>query len=776
MFSEYIITNVVLRNIASKQMRRAETVIYRAGCYIILAMIFFIGSNCYAQTNSSINWQTFLSRNDMLFDTLTTKWEEGIFSGNGLLGAMLYMQDANTLRLEIGRTDVTDHRDDSVPALFGKARLPIGHFELQPEGKILRNTARLDLWNAEATGKITTDKGTIQWRMLTLSQPNAIVFETKTSNGENDFGWEFRPEVSISSRTRFNEAPKGYVANPAFELSKNQNVIYCRQPMLAGGDYSTAWISENTSSGRTFFISVSIDKKNSSVADVVSAVNHAAAGNLKQLVDTHRRWWHQYYKESFVSIPNAQMESFYWIQQYKLASATRADQPALDLMGPWFRYTPWPAYWFNLNIQLTYSPLFTANRTELVNAFVQMFDEGKNNLKRNVPLEFRHNAMAIGRSATRDLYSPIKVFQQLDTTATNPDLELGNLTWCLYYYWMQYQYTMDESLKEKLFPLLKGSINYYLDIMAKGEDGKWHLPYTYSPEYPKGVTRDCNYDLSLFRWGCETLLKIHPDDNLASTWKDVLKNLTDYPTDANGLRIGRDVAFSQSHRHYSHMLMIYALHLMNWDQKENRQLIRKSLEHWHSFKGALQGYSFTGGASMYAMMGEGDKALNYLDELLDRFIKPNTMYLETGPVIETPLSAATSIQELLLQSWGDKIRVFPAVPASWNDVSFENLRTEGAFLVSAVRKDGKTKWVRIKSLAGAPCVIHPDMDGMVMIKGSNAKLTSLGNGLYSIALRKNGEVILYENESDLSIKIDAVHPGTGKANSWGTKKLNADQK
>lgn len=321
-------------------------------------------------------------------------------------------------------------------------------------------------------------------------------------------------------------------------------------------------------------------------------------------------------------------------------------------------------------------------------------------------------------------------------------LKLGNLTWCLYYYWQHYRYSMDEQVKANLFPLLKKSINYYLNVMQKEEDGKWHLPYTYSPEYPKGVTRDCNYDLSLFRWGCTTLLELRPNDPLAATWRDVLQHLTPYPTDQNGLKIGRDIAFAQSHRHYSHLLMIYPLHLMNGEQPENRELIETSLARWHSFPAALQGYSFTGGAAIYAMLGKGSQARDYLSTLLNRFIKPNTMYLESGPVIETPLAAVASLQDMLLQSWGDKIRVFPAIPQDWMNVGFEHLRAEGAFLVSASRQDGVTKWVRIKSLAGEPCLVKPGFEGAFKVKG-NHKLTDMGGGVYRIDIKKGQEVTLY---------------------------------
>jgi hypothetical protein len=83
-------------------------------------------------------------------------------------------------------------------------------------------------------------------------------------------------------------------------------------------------------------------------------------------------------------------------------------------------------------------------------------------------------------------------------------------------------------------------------------------------------------------------------------------------------------------------------------------------------------------------------------------MEPNTFYAEAGPVIETPLAAAATMQELFLQDWGNALRVFHAVPSTWTDASFDRLRGAGAFLVSAVRTNGRTAWVRVHSIAGAP--------------------------------------------------------------------------
>lgn len=51
---------------------------------------------------------------------------------------------------------------------------------------------------------------------------------------------------------------------------------------------------------------------------------------------------------------------------------------------------------------------------------------------------------------------------------------------------------------------------------------------------------------------------------------------------------------------------------------------------------------------------------------------------------------------MLCQSWGGTVRVFPAVPAAWADLVVHNFRTQGAFLLSAVREGGRVRWVRLR--------------------------------------------------------------------------------
>jgi alpha-L-fucosidase 2 len=61
---------------------------------------------------------------------------------------------------------------------------------------------------------------------------------------------------------------------------------------------------------------------------------------------------------------------------------------------------------------------------------------------------------------------------------------------------------------------------------------------------------------------------------------------------------------------------------------------------------------------------------------------------------------------MLLQSHNGIIRIFPAVPDDWKDISFENLRAEGAFLISAQKENGVLDSFTITSPEGGTARIR----------------------------------------------------------------------
>ena len=89
-------------------------------------------------------------------------------------------------------------------------------------------------------------------------------------------------------------------------------------------------------------------------------------------------------------------------------------------------------------------------------------------------------------------------------------------------------------------------------------------------------------------------------------------------------------------------------------------------------------------------------------EFLKRARPNGTITLQAGDRcghFTEQFAAAGAIAELLLQSVGDILRVFPAWPQE-KDAKFENLRAQGGFLVSAEQKDGKVTKLHIVSTVG----------------------------------------------------------------------------
>ncbi len=737
-----------------------------------------------------VDWSSFMARQDTVLERMPTNYFEGPFVGNGLLGAILFQDksEPNSLRFEIGRTDVYDHRANAGSVMHYGCRLPIGHLLLTPMGKITDATFRTDLWNAQISGMITTDQGTIKLRCFVPSESDVIITQLTGTGLEMGAKISFVPEQGNSPRyiaQPNRDKNLNYVPNPPLQLKQVKDMDLCVQPLLAGSDYATAWkqVAEATGS-RTVYLAVANRKTcTGSKKDAVEMVKKAMTRGVPELEKSHRAWWHAFYQASFVTLPDARLESFYWIQLYKMASATRENLPVVDLMGPWFKPSVWASYWQNLNTQLAYYSVLPANHPELGENICRLLWDRREDLINNVPQEYRSDSAALGNPTG---------FGNLVAPGPGPVREkLGKgsyhyiaLPWLMQQYWLQYRFTMEEGrLRNEIYPLLKRTMNTYLHTIDLQPDGRYHIPMAFSDEY--GNAEDTNLNLAMLRWGLQTLLsaneKLKLNDPDTVRWKEVLGKLTDYPIDKTGLMLGKDTPFAKPHRHYSHLFAIFPFHVLNIeDQPDQKQLMQKSITHFLSFNGDDCMFKFTGASSLYAALGDGDQALANLQRALEPqatgpTVAANTLYSENGwPTFESPISAQRAILDMLLQSWGDKIRVFPAIPTQWKDVSLYHLRAEGGFLVSAKRSGGKTLFIGVKSLAGEPCRIKTDLADPIVAAGISASAVRRVNGLLKIDLKKGEEVVLHTQGISPPFLITPIANQYGVANAWGAKKFSQD--
>jgi hypothetical protein len=717
---------------------------------------------------SSVDFESFLGQHDMEWDRLPTRWEIAPYSGNGNVGFLFYQAQGeakNVVSIYAGRHDYYDHRlpyQGKDMLWIYRGRLPLGHFNLESQGAIVDVNMRLDLWNAELTGEITTTEGSYTIHGLSHSKTDVIYFETDATRGESvKISWH--PDLPFSSVRKTLDSGGGptggtweamrnapYPLPPEPVWSDAAGMQFCKQVLLDGrGETTTGWEVRGDAAAKQGMIA-SIHHS-FPASDSLQQVTENLLGARKLLdqgtfFSSHRQWWHDYYLQSFLTINDPEKEAFYWIQMYKLGSAMRENGPILDLMGPWYHKRFWPMVWGDLNVQLQYWTHLTANRMSVGESLPNNLDKYTENMLQNVPNHWK-DSVSISTCFPQDMLGK--------SGGGVPDM----IAWILHNYWLHCQYAGDrDRMREGVFPLLRKVANSYLNYLKDNplvsEDGTIHIKNSWSPEYPGGRGQDINFTIGLIRWTFQTLVNLDEEfalnDPLRSEWQYLLDHLVDFQIDENGLRIGKDIAFDKPHRHYSHLLPMYPLALITPENEADAKMLRTTLDHWLYVSRNLEkkdkamsvtGYTATGAASMYAMLGDAEQAYYYLDFLIKhRNVSSTTMYAEGNPVIESPLSFATALHDMLLQSWGGKIRVFPGTPKEWGDVAFDQLRTQGAFLVSAKSEAGGTQFVQLKSLIGSPCIVKTDLvKPKIYIDGQRARseqIQQMGDGFIAIDLKQ----------------------------------------
>ena len=717
-----------------------------------------------------VDWAAFLSRHDLVFELMPTRFESGAFLGNGTMGAMIYRKGPDELCWGMGSSAVTERRRDN-------ARIPIGDLMLKLAGAIQKTDMRLDLWNAEVRGTVTTDKGSVQFRSWIHAEKMVMNIDIEATGGETaaTFAWkpgtgQMHPELSAWCKE---------VPNPAGSSEVNDGVEVYTQRRQAGGEFATAWKETKTDKGRRVFLSI-VDSfpGNTAHQEAVDSVQKASAGSSNALLASHQAWWHALYQKSFMSIPDSKLESFYWIQLYKLACTSRPDSEPVDLPGVWYLDAKYSRIWWNLNIQTLYLPVYTANQLELGESLVRLFDDHRSNF-----VEQAENLWGCADGASVS-HTTDNQGRRGDGALSPPSyLSPADFGWALHDYYLHYRYSMDHSIitnqtRHAFYPLLRGSVNVYLQMLKQGDDGKLHLPVLYSPEY--GKDEDTSYNLSVLRWSLETLITLNRryqlNDPLMPKWTETLANLTPYPMDGTGLMIGAKTPLATRHRHWSHMLMVHPLHSssMDLDVSSNWDLVSKSVRHWmlgvddpHR-QSEVQAWSRAGAASIYAALGDGGNANDMLQRHITdgRSVRPNTMYIEGSPVIECSIVVARSVQDMLLQSHGDHLRIFPATPTAWPSAVFHNFLAEGAFLVSAERQGGQTLWVRIKSLAGEPCRVSARFGGDPV---ASVPIKVIGKNRYELTLAKGEEAVMYLGEKPPEMVVKPLPGDKALYNRWGAR-------
>ena len=145
------------------------------------------------------------------------------------------------------------------------------------------------------------------------------------------------------------------------------------------------------------------------------------------------------------------------------------------------------------------------------------------------------------------------------------------------------------------------------------------------------------------------------------------------------------------HRHISHLMGLYP----GFDPCFLREDYKKAaiislLDRGESEHDVATGWSKAHKMAIWARLGEGEKAYNYVKKTLKESIMPNLWSLHPPFQIDGNYGYTAGVNEMLLQSQGEAIHLLPALPKAWEKEGyFKGLVARGNIQVNCRWKDGQ---------------------------------------------------------------------------------------
>jgi alpha-L-fucosidase 2 len=676
------------------------------------------------------------------FDTPVTVWDEALPLGNGLLGALVW-GDGKPLRISLNRTDLWDLRPvpefhseeytyatmrqwekegrfDDLKRVYelpyrrpAPTKIPAGRLEIVFEKPPAFKKTDLDL--ASATASMDFADGTAAQVWMHAEEPLGVVeIQSKSAVRFDLVAPAFGGKEAGPGKASIVAGEVAQLGYPDSVKSSGEQFSAYEQEGWDGFRFAiyVAWRRSGDTTRAMWSVASSFETKGSPLELAKKRVEKAIDGDLAASRQRHLDWWTAFWAKTWLRVPNARVERQWYLDTYKLGAAARADTPPITLQGPWTaddgKLPPWKGdYHHDANTEMSYWPCYSGNRMEEADGFVEWLWDTREACVDWTRRFFEMPGMAV--PMTTDLNcEQIGGWRQYTHSATTG-------AWLAQHFYLHWKYSADpEFLKNRAYPYLR-DCSVFIEAVTAEKDGagKRTLPLSSAPEFNDNKPNAwfptiTNHDLGLIRWllgATAELADALGNDADAKHWRQVLSEMPELSLGKDGnLLVAKGFPLPASHRHFAQLMPIHPLGIVDWaNGEEDRRIIRASLAELDRHGSSLWvGFSFAWQASMAARARDGAAAEKALDIFAEAFVLRNSFNCngdQSGKgysnftyrpfTLEANFAAAAGLQEMLLQSHTGVVEVFPAIPEGWADVSFHDLRAEGAFLISAEKKDGE---------------------------------------------------------------------------------------
>jgi len=453
----------------------------------------------------------------------------------------------------------------------------------------------------------------------------------------------------------------------------------------------------------------------------------------------------------------------YQFARYLMISSSRPGNEPANLQGIWNQDANpmWDAkYTTNINLQMNYWPVESFNLPEcaepLVKFVKEITDDGAKVAKEH------YNCRGWVFHQNSDLW---RVAAPMDGPTWGTFTTAG--AWLTNMLYEHYLYNQDTAYLRSIYPVIKGSAQFFKDFLVMHPNGKWLVtnPSTSPENFPlregnkpyfdevtgsmipgtticagSSIDMQILYDLFTFYNSAAKTLKV--DAAFADSTIKTRDKLVPPQIGKDGLLQEWADDWGQLEDKHRHLSPLYGLYPGNelW-VKANPALTDAYKKVLDERGNGMNGFSRAWKMCLWARLGAGDRC----DTIFKGYLKEQCfaqLFAKGGSAlqVDATFGVAAGISEMLLQSQKGFIEVLPALPTEWQDGEVKGLMARGGFQINMQWKNGRVAQMEILSKAGGKCrlKLSGDARGVVANNASAVGLQYNATGVAEFNTVKNG--------------------------------------